>query len=339
MTRARDLAKGTFSGDLTVDTNTLVVDSANNRVGVGTASPRVKLDLRSDAVIAAPTPLANAVTSGVFAIGDSVGSVVGLQLNGSSYDTYIQSRNMGAGSAAYNLLLQPLGGNVGIGTTTSLSKLTALGTSSTVANGASTRNPVASFRGGNNNNRFDVYVDNSGATAIMGLGAYNPAGANTDMAFYTGSTVAERVRIASNGYVGFGLTSPTTMIHLNGGTADSSNSGIAAAWNVHSDYRLKENVVGLSNASSLVSQLRPVKFSWVGEDQSEATTAGFIAHEMAEVAPYSVMGEKDAVNEDGSINSQAADYSKLVPLLTAALQEALNKIEAMETRLAALEAN
>ena len=39
MTRARDLAKGTFSGDLTVDTNTLVVDSANNRVGVGTASP------------------------------------------------------------------------------------------------------------------------------------------------------------------------------------------------------------------------------------------------------------------------------------------------------------
>ena len=41
MTRARDLAKGTFSGDLTVDTNTLVVDSANNRVGVGTASPDV----------------------------------------------------------------------------------------------------------------------------------------------------------------------------------------------------------------------------------------------------------------------------------------------------------
>ncbi len=88
-----------------------------------------------------------------------------------------------------------------------------------------------------------------------------------------------------------------------------------------------------------MSQLRPVKFSWVGEDQSEATTAGFIAHEMAEVAPYSVIGEKDAVNEDGSINSQVADYSKLVPLLTAALQEALNKIDAMEIRLAALENN
>jgi hypothetical protein len=92
-------------------------------VGIATSSPRVRLDVRSDAVIAAPTPLANAVASGVFAIGDSVGSVVGLQQNGSSYDTYIQSRNMGAGSAAYNLLLQPLGGNVGIGTSSPASKL------------------------------------------------------------------------------------------------------------------------------------------------------------------------------------------------------------------------
>ena len=48
MTRARDLAKGTFSGDLTVDTNTLVVDSANNRVGVGTASPAETLDACGD---------------------------------------------------------------------------------------------------------------------------------------------------------------------------------------------------------------------------------------------------------------------------------------------------
>jgi hypothetical protein len=39
MSKQSDLAKGTFSGDLTVDTNTLVVDSANNRVGVGTANP------------------------------------------------------------------------------------------------------------------------------------------------------------------------------------------------------------------------------------------------------------------------------------------------------------
>ena len=123
-----------------------------------------------------------------------------------------------------------------------------------------------------------------------------------------------------------------------GGTANSTNSGIAAAWNVHSDYRLKENVSDITSASALVSQLRPVNFSWIEENESEATTMGFIAHEMAEVAPYSVMGEKDAVNEDGSINSQGADYSKLVPLLTAALQEALTEITALKARVTALEA-
>jgi hypothetical protein len=108
------------------------------------------------------------------------------------------------------LFVQGSDGFVGIGTTTSLSKLTALGTSSTVANGASTRNPVASFRGGNDNNRFEVYVDNSGATAIMGLGAYNSAGGNTDMAFYTGSTVAETMRIDSSGNVSIGTSSPAS---------------------------------------------------------------------------------------------------------------------------------
>ena len=44
---AVDTTTGTFSGDLTVDTNTLYVDSANNRVGVGTTSPTVLLDLES----------------------------------------------------------------------------------------------------------------------------------------------------------------------------------------------------------------------------------------------------------------------------------------------------
>ena len=41
---------------------------------------------------------------------------------------------------------------------------------------------------------------------------------------------------------------------------------------------------------------------------------GFIAHELQEVAPYAVTGEKDASNEDGSINAQQIDPSKLVAL-------------------------
>jgi hypothetical protein len=232
-------------------------------------------------------------------------------------------------------------GNVGIGTSSPSVKLEVAGAAK-LTNGNLSVVPSTATQSAvtictNTGGSFFAGLDSS-TGSTFGVGNYSAVlynGANTPLVMFINGT--ERLRIGTNGYVGFGLTTPTTMIHLNGGTAGNSNSGIAAAWNVHSDYRLKENVVDLSNASSLVSQLRPVKFSWIGEDQSEATTAGFIAHEMAEVAPYSVMGEKDAVNEDGSINSQAADYSKLVPLLTAALQEALNKIDAMETRLSALE--
>lgn len=39
------VTSATISGDLTVDTNTLYVDSTNNRVGVGTASPSETLDV------------------------------------------------------------------------------------------------------------------------------------------------------------------------------------------------------------------------------------------------------------------------------------------------------
>lgn len=106
-------------------------------------------------------------------------------------------------------------GKVGIGTTTSLSQLTSLGTTSIVANSVSTRNPVASFRGGNDNNRLDVLVDNSGASCITGLSAWNVAGASSVMAFYTGTTGTEAMRISSTGNVGIGTNSPSYNLVVN----------------------------------------------------------------------------------------------------------------------------
>ena len=58
---------------------------------------------------------------------------------------------------------------------------------------------------------------------------------------------------------------------------------------------------------------------------------------MDAVCPDAVDGEKDAVREDGSIEPQAADYGRITPLLAAALKEAITKIEALETRVTALE--
>ena len=64
---------------------------------------------------------------------------------------------------------------------------------------------------------------------------------------------------------------------------------------------------------------------------------GFLAHEVQDIVPEAVTGTKDAVDDEGNAVYQGIDQSKLVPLLTAALQEALTKIDDLESRLAALE--
>ena len=176
---------------------------------------------------------------------------------------------------------------------------------------------------------------------------------------------AVHVTVGTNGYVGFGVV-PTVRIHLPGGTPGNSNSGIAAAWTVHSDYRLKENVVPLTNSITRLKLLKPCNFNW-REETGTPSVDGFIAHEAQEVVPEAVLGAKDAmrdeeyvitpaveevVDDDGNVTTEAVpivkgtrsvpamqglDQSKLVPLLTSALQEAIAKIEALETRLTALE--
>ena len=114
-----------------------------------------------------------------------------------------------------------------------------------------------------------------------------------------------------------------------------TTTATATAFNTSSDYRLKRDVVPIENASSRVQQLRPVNFAW---EETGSRCDGFLAHEAQAVVPECVTGEKDAEDADGNPVYQGIDQSKLVPLLTAALQEAIAKIEALETRLSALEA-
>ena len=108
----------------------------------------------------------------------------------------------------------------------------------------------------------------------------------------------------------------------------------ASAFNITSDYRLKENEALLTEASSRIKKLKPIRFNYIN---SENTVDGFLAHEVAEVIPEAVTGEKDAIREDGSDELQGLDLSKIVPLLTAALQESITKIEKLEQRIQTLE--
>ena len=153
---------------------------------------------------------------------------------------------------------------------------------------------------------------------------------------------------------------------VGGGETGSITTGSSsAAYNTSSDYRLKENVVPMTGSIDRVKALKPSRFNFILD--ADKTVDGFLAHEAQAVVPESVTGTKDAMRDeeyevtaaieevrdaDGNVTTEAADavmgtrsvpdmqgidQSKIVPLLVAALQEALAKIDAMESRLTALE--
>ena len=109
-----------------------------------------------------------------------------------------------------------------------------------------------------------------------------------------------------------------------------TTNGSTTTYSTSSDYRLKENVVDIADGITRVKQLQPKRFNFIAD--ADTTVDGFLAHEAQTVVPEAVTGEKD------SEEMQGIDQSKLVPLLTAALQEAIAKIETLENKVAALEA-
>jgi len=129
------------------------------------------------------------------------------------------------------------------------------------------------------------------------------------------------------------------LTHTGGGDVNWANpSSGSAAYSTSSDYRLKQNVVDLPNAWSTVKALKPYEYKW--KHNTSKTSQGFFAHEVIATAPnsHAGQGEKDAVDEDDKPIYQQIDYSKLVPVLTKALQEAITEIETLKTKVAALEA-
>lgn len=189
--------------------------------------------------------------------------------------------------------------------------------------------------------------------------------------FYMGKNitgVGTMMSLTDTGRVGIGATEPSEKLHVVGisgatdgfkiinssgsptinayynaltttasfyvGTPFSGLSCNASAFNITSDYRLKENIIELTEAISKIKNLRPVRFNYKNKEE---TINGFIAHEVQNVVPEAVTGEKDALYEDGKEKYQGLDNGKLVPLLTAALQETIEKIEQLETRIQALE--
>ena len=103
-----------------------------------------------------------------------------------------------------------------------------------------------------------------------------------------------------------------------------------------SDYRLKENISYITEGITVVKQLKPCKFKFIN---GGTENLGFIAHEVQAVIPEAVIGNKDQMKSDGETPYyQTLTTTEIIPHLTAALKQAIEKIETLETKVAALEA-
>jgi hypothetical protein len=129
---------------------------------------------------------------------------------------------------------------------------------------------------------------------------------------------------AGNGFSFFICRRAGTSI---GGISQDGTTGVD--FDTTSDYRLKENITYNFDATTRLKQLQPCRFNFISEPSR--TIDGFLAHEVTDAVPQAVKGQKDEVDEDGNINPQMIDHSKLVPLLVKTIQELEARIVALET--------
>ena len=238
--------------------------------------------------------------------------------------------NLGSGVARYKDLYLSGGVNIVSPDTTSAAVIT-FGDSADAATGSiGFWNSDDSLRFSGYNNTERARIDSSGnllvgtTTTNLASGAlYLVPGTNAELGIGHASAA-----LSGSTFVAFR--------HNNTGIGSITQNGTTGvSYNTSSDYRLKEDVQPMVGASARVLALNPVNFAWKADG---TRVDGFLAHEAQAVVPEAVTGEKDAVDADGNPVYQGIDQSKLVPLLTAALQEALQKIEALEARVTALEA-
>jgi hypothetical protein len=163
----------------------------------------------------------------------------------------------------------------------------------------------------------------------------------TEGAIGGGSTDGKMIDNADGARLRSSRASTSTREHLvfynpNSGVGSITTSGSSTSFNTSSDYRLKENIDYDWDATTRLKELKPARFNFKAD--ANTTVDGFIAHEVSNIVPEAITGTHNEVDEDGNPVYQGIDQSKLVPLLTASLQEAIAKIETLETEMTALKA-
>ncbi len=317
--QALQATSGTFSGDLTVDTNTLYVDSTNNRVGIGTSSPErdlhikgasgdpVHLKLEGDPADYARIMFDDGTT-------DNIGE---LRYNfGSDYMSFNTN-------SAERLRIDS-SGNVGIGTSSPETGYKLHINGDLLVDGDHTGSGGNNFEVRANPTDTTQFVVRGDGTVLVGTpSAY---GVGTTFAKGANGTLAVFNQNYGNGFI-------SHQFRYNGSAVGSIVINTSStAYNTSSDYRLKTAVTYDWDATTRLKQLRPARFEWISDGDDAVPVDGFLAHEVQTVVPEAISGIHNEVDDEGNPVYQGIDQSKLVPLLVKTIQE-------LEARIVALEAN
>ena len=267
-----------------------------------------------------------------------------------------------SGATTADVVTANSSGNVGIGTSSPAYRLQIAAAPATSANFVGQF--IARTSGADANVGDYAQFGGSGDSGYFGrrynatIGWMAAIGGTNAVAFHTGNigSETERARFDSSGNF---LFNKTTTAASGSGVAFETNdtssfyrggdgsairffrsstqvgridvTGSATSYVTSSDYRLKENVQPMTGALARVALLKPCTYTWKSTGEA---SQGFIAHELAQVCPDAVSGEKDAVDEDGNIKPQGIDTSFLVATLTAAIQELKAEVDALKAQLA-----
>jgi hypothetical protein len=346
------ISTGDDSGILNIQTNetTAITVDTSQRVGVNITTPNANFQVNG-AIQVTGTPTVGSTGVGVEIgyglVNASEGAIQAYNRSGSAWI------NMAYSALAHKFLANnseamriDSSGNVGIGGTSLGSKFEVF-QSTTPSYFRHGNGTYLNITTGAANGNVDIKFDASS-------GGY-PAGT-----FWTGGS--ERMRINSGGQVNINTTGDTNallvvngggnhalrtqrdgtatatqmaIVNGNGQVGSIQTSGTSTSYNTSSDYRLKENIVPMTGALAKVNALKPVNFKWKSDG---IDGQGFIAHELQEIIPDAVVGEKDALDKNGNPEYQGIDTSFLVATLTAALQETKALIDTQAETITALTA-
>lgn len=320
---------------------------SNAQTGIGTTAPVNKLEV---VATAADPASSNSSANGNLRLGNtSAVHVLDFGLSSSSTYSWLQARSKSNYATNYNLVLNPNGGNVGIGTSSPSAKLNIAGGGVRIHHGFLNNNTTRPALNTNTIGNYEIRGVGGGGGATQADGGDDgflrlSAGGGTsattqssiDLSGYSNipdmlnnivmrTAGVERLRIDNTGNIGIGTTAPTAKLQVNGDIIANSIAG-------SSDLRFKQNIRPVENALDKVKSLRGVYFNWNQKDFPDKNFGtqdelGFIAQEVEKVVPEIVT--KDNTNQE----YRSVKYDKLVALLVEAIKEQQKQIDSLKLEI------